>query len=356
MSKTARLTLPGAVASAVLMSAAMVPVHARADALTAAQILGQFNLVDYGTLSSSSEVEGRTFVGGDLTGSSTYGTRTLPSSSYATLTVDGSVASANVNTGGVTIGNGITGSLNLNNNGGGSPVSLVGGTISGNANFNGGSVTLANTPTGNVNYNGGATHTVQPGLAPTVPVSTFSSPITTLSTQLYGLTANSTITTSGNTATFNAVAGTNGVAVFSIANGSSFFSSIGQIQFNLNGATSVIVDVLGGGSITDQANFLGGSATGIAAETLWNFGAASNLAINAEFGGSILAENAAVTNSNSIDGTLVANSFTQNGEMHQYNYGGYLPPAVAVPEPISAALFGVGVLGVGLVARRRRRI
>jgi choice-of-anchor A domain-containing protein len=178
MTARRRFIAPALAGAALCLPLLALP--ARADVLTAQQILSQFNLVDLGNLSSSSEVEGRTFVGGDLSGnSSTYGTRTLSASSYATLTVDGAVsASVNVNTGGIAVGNGISGGANLNGN----TASQVGGTITGQANFNGGSVTLANAPTGNVNFNG-ASHTVVPGTAPGVAASTFSAPITTLSSQ-----------------------------------------------------------------------------------------------------------------------------------------------------------------------------
>ena len=67
--------------------------------------------------------------------------------------------------------------------------------------------------------------------------------------------------------------------------------------------------------------------------------------------GSILAPLAAVTNNTQINGTLVAGSFTQGGEVHMKNFGGLIP---GIPEPASWALMIMGFGGAGAVLRRRR--
>ena len=64
--------------------------------LTAQQTLGQFGLVVLGNLQSSSDVDGRTFVGGTLTGNGNFAQRSLPASAYAGLTVLGNATAASV--------------------------------------------------------------------------------------------------------------------------------------------------------------------------------------------------------------------------------------------------------------------
>lgn len=298
--------------------------------LTAAQVLSQFNAVIFGNVNSNSEIEGRTLIGGNLNGTgSTYATRPLPVSDYAALTVGGNV----------------TASGYVNVNGGGNAV--VAGNVK-NLNMNGGTAYIGGNVTGTVNGN------KVPGA--TVAVPDFSQTLLDLSSQLQTLATNSSIAVASNRATFNATPDAAGRAVFDIAN-ANFFDGIGEIAFNLNGATTVIVNVeLTTATIAE--NFLGGAATAIADKVLWNFSAATSLAFNAEFGGSVLAPRASVTNSISLDGTLVAAQLTQRGELHQYAYTGSLPVANAalvtrIDEPADWALLGVAALA-GFGTRRRR--
>lgn len=100
--------------------------------------LREWNLVVLGNLQSSSEVEGRTFVGGDLTGnSSNYQIRTPSPSRFDQpgLTVVGNVTGGtkNLNNGaGAVIGGNVTSGFNLN----GAPQTVqVGGKLS-NTNIN----------------------------------------------------------------------------------------------------------------------------------------------------------------------------------------------------------------------------
>lgn len=301
--------------------------------LTAGEVLSQFNAVIFGNLNSNSEIEGRTLVGGNLNGTgSTYATRTLPASGYAALSVGGNVTASGF----------------VNVNGGGN--AAIAGNVK-NLNMNGGTAYIGGNLTGTVNGN------KVTGASVTVP--DFSQTMIDLAAQLRTLTANSSISVASNRATFNAAPDAGGLAVFDITD-SNFFNGIGEIAFNLNGATTVIVNVdLTTATIAE--NFLGGAATAIADKVLWNFSAATSLAFNAEFGGSVLAPHASVTNSISLDGTLVAASLTQRGELHQYAFTGTLPTlsvppttALRIDEPAGWALFGVSALA-GLVTRRRRR-
>jgi choice-of-anchor A domain-containing protein len=330
---------------------------ARADVVSAQQLslLDQFNLVVLGNLNDSADVEGRAFVGGNVSGSFTNGLTpgdiTPSPAGYNTLTVDGNVSGqVNINNGGFTVG-GNAANINANHSGG--TVSQVGGNVA-NINLNGGALHYGGNASGNINLNGGATKAQVAGLSTNpLPVSTFNT-LSALSLTLNGLTATSTaFVDGGNHAIFNAVAGANGQAVFNIsASLAAQIFSAASFQFNLGTATSVIINVDDSGTINDTANFNG---TAIAQNLLWNFVGTQDINFGTEFAGTVLATNATVTNSGPIDGTLVAANANLNGEVHSHPYDGTLPDpgGVPVPEPASGAVILVG-LGALTMLRRRR--
>lgn len=464
------------------------PAAVQAAPMSTSEIFGQFNAVIFGNFTSTSDVEGRTIIGGNMTGGASFNIAPglAAPSSFAGVTVYGNqtgTGSYNVNNGAgvsvlgtnagtwnlngggsawvggsnsgnvtsagpgasVSVGGGNTGQVNLNaggsvfvggsstgqisvgggtgnvavigtttntitlNNGGsvyaggntsGGNINVNGGTGSvsinasnaaqvtlnsggtariagntGNVNMNGGSLLHTGSVNGSVNLNGGATRTqvADAGITtPTAPASGVPSdfaanvraPLTTLSSELAALTANSQTTRNGNALTFNAAPDSGGQAVFAID--SSVFAPNSTVTIQLNDATSVIINVNVDSCVSaicslampSSMNFV--TPTGYAERVLWNFVNATGIAFANEFGGSVLAPFATVSNQNPINGTLVAANYNGNGELHSYPYSGGLTTGgsnispTAVPEPSSLVALSAGLAGLAWMRRRRR--
>jgi choice-of-anchor A domain-containing protein len=296
---------------AALSFAAATP--ASATAIAAATILQDFNTVIFGNASTQSDIEGAAVIGGNFSGATMYNNPTqTPPAGFSALTVFGS-----------TSGN----SFNINN---------------------GGSAYVAGTHGQQTNFNGGGSFTYT---APPSTIADFQTSLTNLSTTLSQLSATSATPTGQNNVPFNATPGANGIAVFNIT--ASQLSSYASIIMNLNGSSTVVVNV-SGTSVNFSANDQSG-ANG-ANNIIWNFYQATTLNFSTLIGGTVLATQAAVTNNNQIDGGLFAQSWTGSGELHSYGFTGTLPgttAVVATPEPASLAIFGAGF--VALAAARRRR-
>ena len=167
------------------------------------------------------------------------------------------------------------------------------------------------------------------------------------------MAATSTLPATGNNEVLNATPGANGVAVFDVT--AAQLAAIPSYQINLNGATSVIFNV-SGSSLNWNANYESSDAADT--KIIWNFYQATSLTFNTLIGGTVLAPDAAVTNNNQIDGTLVANSWTGQGELHEYGFTGTLPTStttVAVPEPAALVLLIGGLLVVWRMRAHKSR-
>lgn len=328
--------------------ATILALPAAASPVTGVDALKEWNLIVLGDLTSSSEVEGRTFVGGNLDGnSSNYQIKTPAPSSYDIpgLTVVGDVrgGAKNLNNAsGAVVGGNVTSGFNLN---GAAQTVQVGGTIA-NTNVNQNTVTagLASKP--------GFSEGLQQ------QKSLLSSSMTDLSQGMAKLDSNSSVSFSGNRATFNAKPDAKGVAVFNIT--ADDLNRIGEVQFNLNGADTAVVNVRGANIVLDD-NFLGGTQ-GLGEYVIWNFADAKDLSLTTAWGGSVLAPGAAATTGNYVQGSAVFGSLVQNGEFHLGTFtGGYTPPTPndptgpkPVPEPGTWALMLAGLALVALLLRRRR--
>jgi choice-of-anchor A domain-containing protein len=317
---------------------------AAAAPLTATQVLNQFNVVSLDTIDSTSHVDGRTWASGSVNGGD-YGQHLSqsPASAYAGLSVGGSASNLHVNGGGAVV-NGSLSNATINS---GSTV-VKGSAVS--TNFNGPAY-VAGSAAWN-NYNGGrmTTPTAAMQSATDAAASTnFKQVLTGLSASLNGMSVlGSTVDISGNKAIFNAQAGANGVAVFDLETIDEGLFSVGEFEFHLNGASTVIfnTDVK---SAAINANFLGGSAQAIGGKAIWNFYNATSLTLGSQFGGAVLAPGATLTNWQNVEGGVFVNKLVQRGEIHLQPFTGTIS---AVPEPAGVTLL-LGGLAV-LAARRRR--
>jgi len=321
---------------------------------------------------------GNAYVGGANSGNinASAGTIAVGGSNSGTLTSGGSVFIGAANSGQVNDQGSGAVSINGNNNIGGTlgsvstnnnNVAINGNT--GNVTMSGGTLTYSGTRNGSLTLNGGATATQGPVsiTPPANPLSTsfsttFQAPMTALSSTLGGLSpdgqSTATYNAGNNTVTINAVPNASGQAVLAI--NTSLFHDNASVTISLNGATSVFidtnVDTCAGANCVftfdSSINFL--NPQNYAEQVVWNFVNATGLNFGTLFGGTVLAPLATVTNSNQIDGTLIASNFTGSGELHSYAFTGTLP-ATTVPEPSALMVFASGLLGLGGWRARRRR-
>lgn len=391
--------------AAVLSAAFVTPVATAAEPLTATQVLNQMNAVSLTNITATSggHVHGRTWAAGSVTGGE-YGNQLgkAPASDYAGLTAAsvkgatdawGNTSRVTVNRGGVVTSgslNGVTvnegtnvvggdvanstlnrasqvagsaanstfndgatigGSLaNSSVNGG----AWVGGSAS-NSNINGGATVVG--AVANTNTNGGAFKglTADFATASTAATSTdFAGVLGGLSNTLAQLkSTGSTVDISGSKATFTAQLDGDGVAVFDLTGIDDTLFALNEFQFNLNGASTVIMNTdVTGASI--HANFLGGSAQGIGSQVIWNFYDATNLTIATQFGGAVLATDALVTNTRDIEGGLFARALDLQAQVHVQPFTGNVDALSPVPEPSIVAMIMAGLALLGVRGLRRR--
>jgi choice-of-anchor A domain-containing protein len=292
-----------------------------------ASLLPNYNLVVFGNLSDSSDVEGTAIVGGDFTGSAAnFGTKLLQATTAGTdvLTIAGNLdggATATIEAGG-----------NLR----------IGGSVNGTVNLNGGG--------------GSIVHAL-----PVINLSDLQNAMIALSNSLEGLTANSSVVLPGSqpsNITFNANF-VNGLAVFDV-NASDIFENpkAQQILLNVGAAvpadSTIIINVAGSDINFNDGNFGADfNNSSWSSQILWNFSdattlnVANSLGVNRELWGSVLAPSADTTldSTSPIDGTVVVGSANLEGEIHLPQFAGN------VPEPTCAALMSLG----GLLGLRRLR-
>lgn len=348
---------------------------ANAGPVDTTSLLNQYNLITAGDVKSTSEVEGNALIGGNVDGGM-YNMHQTSNAVVPSLTV-GSNVNGNVITNGqgLNVGGNVAGNVTMND-GGDAVVGSVSGSLQNNANGNGSSSVTGNI-SGNVNTNGGNTTyggslarpdsakangggkvSNQPVTAPFAPSTVASNAMNVLSqfsTQLSTLDANSGYTITSGKVTFNAVGNDSGLAIFSISDAKTFFDNAFEFDFSMTNTQSILFNVFSGGNteLDIKANFLASAATVWGSLFLWNFVDATELNLASQFGGSILALNAGVTNRNNIEGTLVAKSLKQYGEIHSQP-SNFVPPT-EVPVPAALPLFLSGLIGFFSLRRNRKK-
>ena len=350
-----RLFLPLLASSALLALTTAAPALAAGNASDGLQEMRDWNLILLGSASSSSEVEGNTFIGGSLGGgSSNYYTKPQGALTPG-LVVAGSVSSQIHinNSGGAEIGGSEAGSIDLNGN---NQALIIGGSAQDINGSNGSTITVgAGSVGGYFNQNGASfSSTLPANFSANLQTqgAQYGQDLNALSQYFKGLTQTDSYTISPSNQINFSPASAGKVAVFDLSS-TAALSGIGSINFSTNGFDTVIVNVGGTSDSFSGINFVG-SPSGLGQHVIWNFYDATSLNINTAFYGSVLAPKAAGTTSNFIEGSAVFSSLTQNGEVHMKTYdGGFTIPGV--PEPSTWAMMLLGVAGVGAMARSARR-
>jgi choice-of-anchor A domain-containing protein len=243
------------------------------------------------------QIHGRTLIAGNASGNGgTVGTELLWNPSGDTYTLGGNLTTGlNAQQGSVRVG-GTNNKKYLNLNGGGTVKSLAG--------FD--AVDLTNPDN-------------------------LRAALQTASDHFAGLTASSHYVRNGNTLTFSAVPGADGVAVFDVELADLNDQNLGYF-LELNGASSVVFNVTGKGTLTQLGNFQTGFQKN-GSQILWNFHSLREdlTLVNREWYGSILLPQASLTNRSPINGGVyVGGDFNQHADVKQAGYGG---PPILSPEP-----------------------
>lgn len=355
MLRIALTLIAGAVSG--LAGATPVGTPGSQGSLSAQQILEQFNLVTLGNVTSSSHVDGRSFIGGSVSGGDyVQHPADVAASAYAGLTVAGSASALNVNGMGAVV----LGSLSHSNINSGN--TFVGGAVTA-SNINGSRAYVNGVVSGsNINA------TRLSSLSDSAPLSAavsaangndLGNTLKALSSSLSSLkSTGSSVVFNGGKATFNAVADANGLAVFDLTAGNldELVFAKSEFEFKFSGAKTVIINV-DELNVVSKANFLGGSAQRIAGNVIWNFYKATDITLDSQFGGSILASSAKLTNFNNIEGAVLVSTLDQRGEIHANRFTGNVsifPDVVkAIPEPETLPMLFGGLALLATFSRRR---
>jgi choice-of-anchor A domain-containing protein len=313
--------------NSLLLSVAAILCALPARATTISSTLSQWNLILSGNLSGITDIQGNTYVGGNvnLSNSADFGNSDSNTATpgNVSLAVGGSFTTGNpshVDSGNAVIGGNLTGNINMNS----------GGTLS----------------HGN------------PAALPASPVSTVAS-----ASQSWAATAsNSASSVNGNQLTFNCVS-TQPVAVFNIS-ALQLFAQNQSIGLSLAAATQNVIINVTGASVTElSSNNFTSAFTSLGNEVIFNFYQATTISFQgSSIYGYVIAPNAAVTDSTPIIGGLMAASLNTTSEVELAgtpNYGNLtVPNGSGSPIPDAGSTFaflGLAFPALALVRRKFAR-
>ncbi len=337
-----------AFALSALTLMAAVPSHAAP--ISAEDLLETYNGVTSGNFNSNQEVEGRLYVGGNLTGNTIQtGFVALQPGPAQNVVIKGNTTIGKISGKGEIVigGNGNNTTLEES---GGNLTAFIGGTYSGVHN----QVDVFTNQSGPV-FEAKFPDIDFPGLA------AYSTYLSTLTGALWNTPdPNNRVLVSSPNAVQSE--GTNWIA----SRVTVLFATMAQLatgSLSVSGLDSdetIIVNV-SGTSGTWQLNGVG-DAKSKAKNILWNFYEATSLSVNSAIIGSVLAPNAAMSGfSGSTEGSVIAKSIDlSNGELHYQPFAGDLPdqpsvnpPPAPVPLPAGLPLLLAALGGLALVRRAR---
>lgn len=285
-----------------------------ASSATAVAGVTDWNLISAGDVYNTSEVSGSSLIGGTLSGSASWSIAQVTAANGAGVAVAGDIAPG--------------AQLNINNSGN----LHLSGAQNGMVSYNGGSFLADGTVDNMVNS----------------AISFWSG----VSDNLATLASNGTLDNGGNLNATPTMLGGQNVAVYNLMD--TDWQGMGQLNLNIGLADSIIINVFdnGDGQVTLNAppNFVGGLANSAnSSKILWNIRGATNIDVNNNFNGALIAPDAHLNLlGGGINGTVVVGSADLRAEVRLDLYQGYLP---SVPAPSAATALGLG----GLIATRRRR-
>jgi len=359
------------------------------------QAMEKLNLLTFGDATLHSDVEGKVFIGGNLTGNNApvaigngSGKSYLQDSKYRSLTVGGNATNVQVNNGiglssiTAVVGGNATG-VQMNNGSATAVLEVAGNVNAQNFNPNskktiryGGTISGQQTQdkpyeTHDTTLKAGGTADLKAAI--TTATNNYMSELSTLSQVLGALTPTTTLNVANQNAiqftTPTSTAGGYVVADLTAAQAQALASGTFILPTSIATNNTLIINVEGVSSFTFGANETG-NGSAIQQNIIWNFTDATTVTVNTAVYGSILAPKATIGGNSPINGSVVAKVFQSNGEVHLGTFNGNTgflvePPRTgvghgggpsAVPEPASwmTMFAGFGILG-SLIRRQRRR-
>ncbi len=297
-------------------------------AVSSTFLLNDYNLITLGDFSSNSDIEGKTFVGGDLIGhqSHNFGIKLTSPYDGPTLQVAGNVV-------------------------GGGPLSVKGGMTVGLSNSVqwGSQKKVNNRRINNVDW------LAQSNLD--ALRDSYEIELKDNSQAFRDMASNSTVTIpSGQPSAYefnvNQSLGADDYAVFDIGQWGIFTNTkVQQIEMlanNINSLAGIIINVGGvAANWSNSGNMVGSIFTSLAGreKILWNFYEAQTIQLHAHsFMGSILAPYATVTSANPIEGSLGVLSLLTTSEVHLPNSVVEVPEIAVVAEPPSHTILALALI------------